>query len=223
MPRLYSRGCPWNIDGVYTLSMPQKNTTREFAEDSYYHVYNRGWNKQAIFRDEDDYSFFESLLGRHLSVEEKSDAKGRPYKHLRDDIQLNAYCLMENHFHLLIHQDTPDGLTELMLSVMTSYTMYFNKKYQQKGTLFESRYKAVRIENDAQFMHISRYIHLNHYDFRVWSHSSYEDYLYGARDWLDVAPILELFPSREAYVEFTADYEDLQREHELLKKYLADS
>lgn len=203
--------------------MPQKNTSRIFIEDSYYHVYNRGWNKQVIFRDEEDYDFFESLFARHLSSQEKADAKGRPYKHLRANTQLNAYCLMPNHFHLLIHQETADALTELMLSMMTSYTMHFNKKYQQKGTLFESRYKAVRIENDSQFIHISRYIHLNHYEFRVWLHSSYEDYLYGARDWLEPNPILELFPSRDAYADFTSDYEGLQRELELLKKYIADS
>ncbi|TAH32947.1 hypothetical protein EYC58_02210 [Candidatus Saccharibacteria bacterium] len=203
--------------------MPQKNTTRLFVEDSYYHIYNRGWNKQAIFRDEEDYDFFESLFVRHLSPEQKSDMQGRPYKHLRDSVQLNVYCLMPNHFHLLVHQEVAYGVTELMLSMMTAYTVYFNKKYRQKGTLFESRYKAVRIEDDAQFMHVSRYIHLNHYDYRVWSHSSFEDYLYGAREWLDIAPILEQFPSREKYAEFTSDYEEMQRGLERLKKQLADS
>lgn len=208
---------------MYTTNMPQKNTSRHFVEDAYYHVYNRGWNKQVIFRDEEDYHFFESLIARHLSLEEKSDAKGRPYKHLRNNIQLNAYCLMPNHFHLLIHQDTADALTELMLSMMTAYTMYFNKKYQQKGTLFESSYKAVFIQSDPQFMHISRYIHLNHYDYRVWSHSSYEDYLYGAREWLEIEPVLGLFPSNEAYVEFTNDYEAMQRGLEKLKREIADA
>lgn len=203
--------------------MPQKNTTRVFVEDSYYHVYNRGWNKQEIFRDEEDYDFFESLFVRHLSLEQKSDVQGRPYKHLRDAVQLNVYCLMPNHFHLLVHQEAADGITELMLSMMTAYTVYFNKKYKQKGPLFESRYKAVRIENDAQFMHVSRYVHLNHYDYRVWSHSSYEDYLYGEREWLDIMPILELFKSREEYAEFTSDYEEMQRELERLKKQLADT
>lgn len=129
---------------------------------------------------------------------------------------------MPNHFHLLVHQSAADGITGLMLSMMTAYTLYFNKKYKQRGTLFESRYKAVRIEDDAQFMHISRYIHLNHYDYRVWSRSSYEDYLYEAREWLDIEPILGLFPSREKYTEFTNDYEDMQRKLELLKKQLAD-
>jgi len=205
------------------MAMPQKNTSKLFVEDSYYHVYNRGWNKQMIFRDEEDYSFFESLFERHLSPDLKTDAKGRSYKHLAESIQLNSYCLMENHFHLLVHQDTSDAMTELMLSIMTAYTMYFNRKYAQKGTLFESSYKAVRISDDSQFVHISRYIHLNHYNYRVWPHSSYEDYLYGAREWLDVEPVLELFSTRERYAEFMDDYEDMQRGLEALKRELADS
>lgn len=202
--------------------MPNKNTVKVFVSDSYYHVYNRGWNLQSIFKDQEDRIYFETLLARHLSIKPKNDAKGREYKHLRPTIQLIAYCLMNNHFHLLVYQSDEFALTKLMRSILVAYTMYFNKKYHQRGSLFESVYKAVRISSDAQLMHITRYIHLNHRKFRTWKYSSYQDYLTKSRSWLNTKPILELFQSSEAYRIFIDDYEALQRERDNMKHELAN-
>lgn len=136
-------------------------------------------------------------------------------------IRVNAYCLMGNHFHLLIYQEDERALTTLMRSILASYTSYFNNKYRRRGSLFESTYKAVRISSDAHLMHITRYIHLNHANYREWRHSSYSDYLaLEPRAFIDPLPILELFPSQEKYREFIDDYESLQREREDLKAHL---
>jgi putative transposase len=205
--------------------MPGKNTIKDYIPDHYYHVYNRGWNRGAIFLDQEDYEQFEYLLGRALSRTPSKDSKGREYKWLRDDLDLNAYCLMPNHFHMLVYQRTEQGITKLVQSVCTAYTMYFNKRYKRRGSLFENRFKAVPIFRDNQLQHISRYIHLNHKNFRAWPHSSYGDYLNpaAAREWLAPQPILDIFDSIEQYRSFVLDYEQAQREHDILKRELADA
>lgn len=79
-------------------------------------------------------------------------------------IELIAYCLMPNHYHLFVHLRDEDGLTKLMQSLVTAYSTYFNRKYKRTGTLFEGRFLASRITNDAYYWQVSRYIHLNPLD-----------------------------------------------------------
>lgn len=207
---------------VYNTPMPTRNRVKIYVPDMFYHLYNRGWNRSVIFEDDDDYVYFETLLARHLSLTPVQDSKGREYRWLRDEIQLNAYCLMPNHFHMLIYQTDAQAISKLTSSVLTAYTMYFNKKYKRRGSLFESTYKAVPIIDDAQLMHITRYIHLNHKKYRTWPHSSYSDYLGTARQWIEPEPILELFPSKQKYKEFVDDYEEEQRLRDTIKAELAN-
>jgi putative transposase len=202
--------------------MPGRNTLKVYVPDSYYHLYNRGWNLTEIFLDDEDYRFFEHLLARHLSPEIAKDRKGREYAHHYELVHLNAYCLMPNHFHLLVYQTNEEGIKKLASSLLTAYTMYFNKKYKRRGPLFENTYKAVRIENDVQLMHITRYIHLNHRKYRTWESSSYSDYLNAPREWVDSNPILELFASKSAYEEFVNDYEETQRTRDAIKADMAN-
>jgi putative transposase len=200
--------------------MPTKNVVKVFAPNAYYHVYNRGWNLGNIFIDDADYTYFEQLLARHLSAKPVEDADGRQYKHFYPEVHLVAYCLMGNHFHALFYQYDESAITRLMQSLMTAYTAYFNKRHKRRGSLFESRYKAVWIENDTQLMHITRYIHLNHSKYASWKHSSYRDYFGNTRAWIDPNPILDLFSSAESYKEFVADYEDIQHERDDIKREL---
>lgn len=200
--------------------MPTKNVVKIFVPNAFYHVYNRGWNLGSIFIDDADYVYFEKLLARHLSSSPVEDANERQYKHFYPEVHLVAYCLMGNHFHMLFYQYDESAITRLMKSLMTAYTAYFNARHKRRGSLFESRFKAVWIENDTQLMHITRYIHLNHAKYTTWRHSSYLDYLGTARDWIDTKPILELFSSTQKYEEFVADYEDIQRERDSIKREL---
>src|SRR3989344_6792864 len=101
--------------------MPLRNVVKEFVPESYYHVYNRGVHHQNIFQGERDYTTFLSLFKRHLSKEPAQDQTRRPIPHLRDEIELLAFCLMPSHFHLLIYNRKEPGLTDLMRSVMTAY------------------------------------------------------------------------------------------------------
>lgn len=202
--------------------MPSRNVVKIDVPDSYYHVYARGHGKQKIFRDEEDFELFLSLFARHLSNEPVANASGRKYTHLQDDVSLLCYCLMGNHFHLLLHQRSIGAMSRLMRGIMTSYSMYFNKKYGSSGALFESRYKASRISSDPYLMHISRYIHLNPKDWMAYPYSSIHSYYLGAPEWLRPMPVVELFGSLPKYADFLNDYADYKESLAIIEDELAN-
>jgi putative transposase len=152
--------------------MPIRNRIKIYLKDNIYHIYNRGLDSREIFKDDEDYDCFQKILKKYLGkyTEEVSSRykQERPYirKHkqemnLNQEIDLLAYCLLPDHFHLLIRQSTADGIVKLMRRLITNYVMYFNKKYKRKGNLFESVYRAVIVPNDMRLIELSRYIHLN--------------------------------------------------------------
>ncbi|HEY4714156.1 MAG TPA: hypothetical protein VIH30_07975, partial [Aquirhabdus sp.] len=83
--------------------MPSKHVVKEYAPDSYYHIYSRGVEKRQIFLDEKDFAVFLNMLKRYLSPVGAFDLSRREYPNFANQIELNAYCLMQNHFHLLIY------------------------------------------------------------------------------------------------------------------------
>lgn len=198
--------------------MPGRNIRKIFAENSYYHVYNRGINKENVFRDEQDYAVFLNLFKRYLSEEPTKDNKGRAYPWLHNDIELLAFCLMPNHFHALIFQHERTAMTQLFKSIITTYGMYFNKKYKRAGPLFQSNFRAHMITDDAYFQHISRYIHLNPDDYRHWPYSSLPYYLQTqSAPWVNTTTVMNLFDNRnDKYSDFLSDYEDYRRSLKLI-------
>lgn len=159
--------------------MPARNSQKQYLENCYYHLYNRGVEKRVIFQDEQDYSVFLSYLKTYLSPKDEkiilsditspeisSKEKDRLLKLLRlnnfdDKIVLLAYCLMPNHFHLLIKQKPFDGIDKFMNSLATRYTQYFNKKYKRVGSLYQAVYKAVLVNSEEQLLYLTSYIHRN--------------------------------------------------------------
>lgn len=119
-----------------------------FIKSSVYHVYNRGHNKQRIFINHKDYSRY--LKRAHEYID----------KH---KVSLFAYCLMPNHIHLLIRhrQDGDVPIDRFIHRLHTAYTMYFNKKYERVGSVFQGRFKAKLVDTDEYLLHVSRYIHIN--------------------------------------------------------------
>ena len=198
--------------------MPKRNLIKEYASDTYYHIYSRGINKNKVFLDDDDKTVFCSLLKRYLSPETTKDYKRHLYNNFYDKIDLLAYTLMPNHFHLLIYQkDDERAIAEFMRSLMTSYGMYFNKKYRRQGPVFQSNYLASRIDSDGYLDHISRYIHLNPADWETTTDSSI-DFYSGRRkaDWIKPSVILDMFSSFESYIEFLYDYDpDEESTHDI--------
>jgi len=203
--------------------MPCKNVVKNNVSDSYYHIYARGHARQKIFRDDDDFRFFLNLFKRYLSASPACDKNGRPYSNLHDQIELLAYCLMPNYLHMLVYQVNQDAMANLMKSIMSSYGAYFNKKYKKSGAVFESRYKAARVDNDTHLMYISRYIHLSPGDWQAYLYSSIHAYFgIGQPEWLQPDRIIELFGSTPVYADFLDDYVDYKKSLKEIKKSLAN-
>lgn len=202
--------------------MPSRNILKDDLADSYYHIYFRGGNKSRIFRESSDYEKMLQLFARYLSLRETKNSAGISFPNYSNRIELLAFCLMPNHVHLFVYQNQQGVMTEFMRSLLTSYSMYFNKKYKRSGPLFESRYKASLITSDAYLQHITRYIHLNPKLWRSYEYSSLPYYLHHiSDDWIDPEKILELFDGPNEYLKFVEDYEGAKEMMEILKLELA--
>lgn len=196
---------------VKLRQMTRKNTFKVDVEEGYYHVYNRGVEKRTIFQNEQDYKVFLKYLKEYLTPPPEKKILKRDFtvkdtvfkgiprqpKNYYKEIELSAYCLMPNHIHLLIKQKSKGSMKEFLHSLLLRYSMYFNKKYDRVGPLFQGRYKAVLITKDPYLLHLSRYIHLNPLDYTgnlVNAYSSYANYL-GLRktSWLKSNMILSFF------------------------------
>lgn len=203
--------------------MPGRNIVKQDAPDSFQHIYARGHSKHKIFMDEQDYITFLNLLQRYLSANEARDPYGVSYPNFYNKLELLAYVLMPNHFHLLIYQRQPGEMSRFMKSMLGSYSRYFNKKYKRTGPLFESRYKASMISDEAYLEHISRYIHLNPQDWRNYEYSSLPYYLQQDEvSWMRPKRILNMFSAPADYLEFVSNYVEQKKMMDILKQELAN-
>jgi len=139
-----------------------------FAIGEYYHIFNRGVEKRKIFNYAKDYLRFLDCLV-YFNTEKPSwivndmresgiDARPKDDERLVD---LIAYCLNSNHFHLLLKQNKEKGITDFMKKLCTGYAMYFNKKYEHSGVLFQGRFQSVHIDSNDQLLYVSAYINGN--------------------------------------------------------------
>lgn len=196
---------------------------RSDASESFYHVYARGHSRHRIFLDEQDYLFFLGLLERYLASEEIKSRHRAVYPNFYNKVELTAYCLMPNHFHLLAYQYHPGALTAFMRSLMTSYSIYFNRKYKRSGSLFESRFRSSLVSDDSYLEHITRYIHLNPRRWRDYEYSSLPYYLQQVEvSWISPSRILGMFRNADEYLHFLEDYQDNKKMLDILRHELAD-
>src|SRR3989344_1602201 len=199
------------------------------AEGEYYHIFNRGNNKQTIFFDKKDkvrflfliiyfqaYIFFENI-GRQVSYYIKNevfniDADLEKKLLNKRNVELINFVLMPNHFHLVLCEFKEGGISQYMQRVLCAYTKYFNTKYKKSGHVFQGPYKAVNIKNNNQLLYLSTYIHRNPREISEWKNkehlypwSSYRDYLEDNRwgELLKQDIILEQFSSKKEYSVFT--------------------
>jgi len=205
--------------------MPSRNVVKQFAAHNYYHVYNRGVEKRQIFMDNQDYVVYLGILKKYLSPKSKALAGNNRHAYQRiAEVELLAYCLMPNHVHLLFYQSSVDGITRLMRRVMTSYAMYFNRRYNRVGGLFQGRYRASLIDTDNYLIHISRYIHLNPESYLTWPYSSWPYYC-GKKHamWLNTSRIMALFDTESGqYKKFLDEYLPTKKALSGLKSQLAN-
>lgn len=206
--------------------MPSRNIVKSYDTDAYYHVYNRGVEKRAIFLDDQDYAVFKNLLKRYLGSSIQKDKFGREFTSFSNVLELNVYCLMPNHFHMLIYT-IGDGrvMADFMKRLCASYTIYFNKKYKRVGHLFQGNYKASHIISDTYLQHISRYIHLNPNNPDSWPYSSLCLYLGSATcEWVNSTRLQGLFKGGAVeYAEYMQDYAAHKLVLEDLKYELANN
>lgn len=167
-----------------------------------YHIYNRGVDKRDIFMDDDDrFRFIHDLyefndknptINLALYLKSKNDKLkevGLPniIRGPREVlVEILAFCMMDNHFHLLVRQKEENGITLFMRKLGTGYTNYFNKKYKRTGVLFQGKFKSVHIENESHFMYLPIYIHLNplDFEFKEWRNGKIDNPA-GAMDFLN--------------------------------------
>lgn len=205
-----------------------------------YHIYNRSndykpifvnnWsNKRAIFTLS-FYRFYKPSVKLSYFLKWSEEKKKQLLDELNQQnnklIDLICYCLMPNHFHLLLTQLTDGGISRFLSQFQNSYTKYFNTRAKRYGHIFSGQFKAVRIETDEQLLHVSRYIHLNPYssytikninelDDYPWS--SYSLYLGNRNIGCSTNMILSHFKSPKEYKEFVQDQADYQRKLEAIK------
>ena len=132
----------------------------------YYHVYNSGVEKRDIFIQKKDWDRFHRLLYLANSTIpfRFRDLENQPLNNIERGstlVAIGAYVLMPNHFHILVKEINSNGLSNFMEKLTTGYSMYFNKKYERVGPLFQGRFKAAHIDNDEYLKYLYAYIHLN--------------------------------------------------------------
>jgi len=138
----------------------------QFSIGEFYHIYNRGNSKQIIFRNNIDKIRFQKLL--YICNSENpvifKAIQGKPLEEIERSetlVDIGVYCLMPNHFHLLLHEKVQNGISIFMSKLSTAYSMYFNKRYERTGKLFEGKFKAEHVDNDDYLKYLFAYIHLN--------------------------------------------------------------
>lgn len=219
--------------------MPAKYLQRINEEKTYSHIYNRGIEKRNLFNDKEDYEIFLTYLKDYLSappdpgkVKKSFSVKGRTFqgvphqpKNYFNKVELIAYSLMPDHFHLLVCQKTSGSLEKLVRSLCTRYAIYYNKKYQRTGSLFQGPYKSVQIKDISNLLYLTHYFH--HSDY-----SSYREFLGDRKtSWIKPNVVLSYFDKSEndyfkgigGYKNFVEKYQLNQKEKEMFEKIILES
>jgi putative transposase len=134
--------------------------------ENLYHIYNRGAHKATIFGDHLDYWRFLSLMyiGNSTEPFQLSNYSGKNIFSLNRKktlVNISAYCLMPNHFHIALEECAPDGISRFIQKICTGYAMYYNIKYKHSGTIFQGAYKAKPVTDEEYSRVLINYIHLN--------------------------------------------------------------
>ncbi|MCX6735763.1 MAG: transposase [Candidatus Parcubacteria bacterium] len=200
-----------------------------FSVDEYYHVYSRGTERREIFLDNFDKERFLKLLfvlnsGKPFKFRDVKDTSYANISRGNPRTAIGAFCLMPNHFHLLLRETEEGGISAFMGKLLTAYSMYFNKKYKRTGGLFEGTFRAEYVDNDNYLKYLFAYIHLNPVKLiepewkekgianksfaenylKKYRYSSYEDYMGSERE-ENIILSKEVFPE---YFDSIHDFKD---------------
>ncbi|RJQ36568.1 hypothetical protein C4559_04860 [Candidatus Microgenomates bacterium] len=209
-----------------------------FVNGLYYHIYNRGVEKRNIFANRWDYlRFLETLsfyrktpLPMKLSDFRRNPIRRREIKGQKEIVKILCYCLMPNHFHLLIQQIEENGITIFLKKITDSYTRFYNTKHNRIGPLFQGSFRAKLIETDEYLLQLSKYIHRNPASLSQWRnnislypYSSYnyyfspEEHLFCRKDF-----ILSYFSNKNNNLNYKTFVEENDIEDPKIYKQLID-
>ena len=185
-----------------------------FTAGQYYHIYNRGAGKQPLFFNSGNYEYLLRLVKRY------SPKYGATFI---------AYCLMPNHYHFLLRQETDEPLSKFINVLFNAYVQAVNQQQDRSGTLVEGRFRHVCVDRWEYLIHLCRYIHRNPVKARMvprpedWPYSNYLEWV-GQRNGIlkDEMFIHDHFASAEEYREFVYDIQGEARGFEKIRKYLWD-
>jgi REP element-mobilizing transposase RayT len=152
------------VNSLDTKQMPRRQIPLQVG--NFYHIYNRGNNRQLIFFERENYIYFLQLVRRYLIV---------------NSVDIVAYCLMPNHYHFLVYL-RDKTLSDAMKLLSLAYTKAINKRFNRSGVLFQGRFQSIHVTETDYLIHLSRYIHLNPVKAKLvqqpeeWEFSSYSEY-----------------------------------------------
>jgi len=185
-----------------------------YVENGIYHIYNRGCNKDNIFFSDDNCIY---LLEK---LEEEKD---------KYEIEVIAYCLMPNHYHLLLQQKSAKPISSYIQKIFNGYVQAINKEQDRSGTLFEGRSKSILIDKEEYLLHLIRYIHINPVVANIvkkseqWEYSNYLEWIGERKGSLFSKEVFNnLFDSHKQYQNFVVDYVEDLKISKGLNKYLFD-
>ncbi len=214
----------------------------ELVNGECYHIYNRSIAGFVIFSSSEEcqrmielidilrfknfnyqFSHFKKLSDKNQFIElEKLRIENKTL------VDIVAYCIMPTHFHLIIRQNKNLGIIKYIAKISNSYSKYFNTKHHRSGPLWSSRFKSVRVQDDEQLLHLTRYIHLNPVSANVvsnpfdWQFSSYKEYLEKTASKIcNYKNILEIDPKK--YKEFVNNRIDYQRQLSAIKSLIIEN
>lgn len=223
----------------------------KFSIDEFYHAYSRGNNKSKIFFVDADRKRFIKLLflcNNMKPIIFKDFQRFSLAEIVRGEtlVDIGAYCLMPNHFHLLLREKVENGISIFMGKLLTAYSMYFNKRHARTGTLFEGRFLARHVDNDEYLKYLFSYIHLNPVKLidpewkingisdreeakqylKEFSYSSYLDYVGHEREEkliLNIGAFPEYFENFKEFEQFVEEWlffkdEEVDKENILINK-----
>jgi len=170
----------------------------EFHQDCYYHIYNRGCNREDIFYIDENYRYLIRKMHKYM---------------VDKDVSTIAYCLMPNHYHFLLFQKSARSVGKIVQYIFNGYTKAFNEMYHRTGTLFEGPFKAKLINKFGHIPHICRYIHRNPLEAKLverledWDFSNYPEWI-GKRNspLVDHVFIQEHFLTGKEYEKYVLEY-----------------
>lgn len=215
------------------------------ANNEIYHTYNRGVEKRPIFLIRKDYLRFIALINYYrfancpikfshfkgLSVEKREKILIRLEGKSKKLVDIIAFCLMQNHVHFLLRQLQDNGISKFMAKTTNGFSHYFNLRHERVGHLFQGNFGAVRIENEEQLLHVSRYIHLNpasSYLIKIeniddYEYSSFPEYVNEKIGFCNTKEILSYFKSRDDYKKFVYDHADHTKQLENIKHLILEN